>query len=450
MCCVSIGSASLATSLVPTVEKLIPIINNHGGVVHTISDDGRYGLDLTPLFESFENAVSHRNNDIIFSTINRNELLLTGEYRFDPLERKLAIKLFLFNGDELLFQSRLIDITSSISEAIPQYQLLFDNGFQEEQLCIRGVISDRINRAIRNGSLPDILLKTKTFKAISKNGTARLQWDESILMQWLENHFGSVIVSNSNAEVIFGNDGSVLFKLGTEQQRLTEVLPSTAIPYSQKPDGYLTAIEDFNSFSYERVTPELPIENEILNTIDRFFGEQYPSYFSNFSPDELLSLFPKLDERSVLSGTLLSDTQVRYQWRTPRNWVGRLETLHQSGRRFDVSCNVREIIQDPHSQYRFWAVVDQEWTTRDNVGSELYQDNGFLLVNFDFTSSGNLHNVALHYRLWFYNYPYKSEDDSKFSREFAILRDVQDGLNSVSGVDISLKKQVEESLLKSF
>ncbi len=447
---ISISFGSLATSLVPTVENLLPIINRYGGVVHTITDDGRYGLDLTPLFEALEHAVQHRAEDIVFSTIHRNSLLLTGEYYFDPVLRTLEITLFLFNGDDLLFESRKIDITECIPEAIPNYKTLFDNGFREEQLCIKGVISDRINRVIRNGTLPDILLTTRSFKVVSKSGGPQLHWDERVLVQLLENQFGIMISPNVSGEITFRNDGSVLFTLGSKQQLLTDILPSVVRHPEAVRDGYLTAIENNDHYIYERVDSELPVEEEILSTIQLFFNEQYPSYFSHFSPADLRALFPKQNENSILTGTVLSDTEVRYNWRTPRDWVSRLGQLYNSGRRFDVTCTVREIIQDPHSQFRFWAVVDQKWVTRDGAGIELYQDDGFLLVNFDFTSRGELHNMAFHYRLWFYNYPYKLNGDIALTRENAILRDISDGLRSVHGMDISLKEQIKRSLLHSF
>jgi len=443
---------SLATALVPTAEQLIPIITAHGGVVHPISDDGRYGLDLTPLFESLNHAITHRDSSILFSTINRNELQLTGSYLFDPISRSLAVKLFLFNDDELLFQSGSIDIYHAIETAIPHSDRLFDRGFNEEKLCVQGVISDRINSVIRSGTLPDILLKARSFRVVGRSGNATLSWDEIVFVQWLENQFGTTLSSTAQAKMIFTNDGSVTFRLGSQQQTVRAVLPAgdPAIENASSRDGYLTAVEQSNRFRYERVQPELPIENKIMDTISTFFGETYPALFTRFSSQQLLSLFPQQNERSVLAGAVISATEVRYQWLTPQNWVNRLEQLHRSGRQFNVQCEVREIIQDPHSPYRFWAVVDQKWRTRNSNGEELYSDRGFLLVNFDFGTNGSLQNVALHYRLWFYNYPFQIANDTHFSRQSAITRDVTMGLSNVHGVDSSLKEQVKESLLRSF
>lgn len=96
-----------------------------------------------------------------------------------------------------------------------------------------------------------------------------------------------------------------------------------------------------------------------------------------------------------------------------------------------------------------WAVVKQKWQTKDQAGHVVYQDDGFLLVNFDFDADDKLKDFKIYYRLWFYDYQY---DDLELGikRHEKLVRDIKKYFidsKGISGIDSTLKKGIMDFLI---
>lgn len=441
---------SLASDLVPVAEQFIPFLQSEKEY-STIPRDGRYALDMEPVFQALARSIQHRDKTISQSFYEYSPKRITGSFKFDSDSRKLYIELFLFNEDSLLTKSKKIDITNSISEAIPDHHYLFDGGIEENRIIFQGVVGDRIQEYIRNNRIPALLIQNDKFAITGANRTS-LNWREEIIIERLNNLVGVKQDRYSPAQINFDSTGNLHITTGTSHQTLPNLVRYSSNIVTRKRHGYLTPVQGHTAFQYERTTPSIPMEHSIINDIEFFFKSDYPNLFSNFSRNKLLSLFPQRNYSSILSGSVKRDTKgnefVNYKWVTPNHWVGKLEQIQNGGGKFRVKCRVHELIQDPHAPHRFWAVVHQQWRTMNSVGKERYSDEGFLLVNFDFTPQGKIHEVKLHYRLWFYSYPNNQSLSSSFRRN-SISKDVSEGLGKISGIDASLKSTIKESIIQS-
>lgn len=440
---VSLLFGSLASDLVPAAERFIPYLK--GDEYSTIPRDGRFDLDMEPVFQALSRSIEHRapSVDESFDAEKR----ITGSFLFEPNRGVFSLELYLFDGDSLIAKSGKLDISGSISEAVPDYQSLFDGGVEEKRLLFRGEVGDRIREHIRNHRIPTLLIQNDKFAITGANGRS-LNWREEIIIEKLNSLVGVRPDHYSPARILFDSTGTLHITAGTIEQRLPSLVRYSSYTIPGKRHEYLTPVRGDAAFQYERTRAKIPMEYSIIENIEFFFKSDYPALFSNFSAQRLLSLFPEKDRASILSGAVsrsAGSETVRYSWVTPRNWVNGLERIRGDGGRFRVECRVQELIQDPHAPQRFWAVVHQQWRTF--AGSrERYSDEGLLLVNFDFSPQGKINEVKLHYRLWFYSYP---EDGAVTGRGDQIRQDVSRGLSRVAGVDASLKKAIEETILNS-
>ncbi len=442
---------SLASELVPIAEKLISLCSN-GSTISTVSEDGRYGLSLEPFYRSLFYAVSHRNNSIGRSLNNSSDLQITCSYRFDSFTRQLFVELFLLSENNLLYNSGEVDITTSITEAVPNSSALFDGGVEQQRLIFRGLMGDRLRNLLNSKDLPDMLFRLKRYRIAGSNGNS-LNWREQILVDRLEAILGIRSDQRAEAELRFDSTGTLVISAGSERQIASSILPVVQQQKYSERRGYLTPVNNGMTVGFERAEPVVDLELNIIDRIEHYFKDSYPEMFLDFSPDALMNLFPEPDLSTIMIGGVKElpegEADVRYHWVTPRRWIGALGTLFKSGRRFELSCNVSELIQDPHAPYRFWAVVKQDWKTMDLAGLERYHDVGFLLVNFDFSPDGVMENVQFFYRLWFYAYPFRIGGERPDLRGAKIRRDVDLGLKGIAGVDSSLKDEVKKAIFFS-
>lgn len=434
--------ASLASDLVPAAERFIPYLKQ-GREYSTVPRDGRFDLDMEPVFRALSRSIEHRAPSInkTFDAANR----VTGSFDFDPARGIFSLELYLFHEDSLIARSGKIDISNSISEAVPDYRFIFDGGVEEKRLLFRGEVGDRIREKIRNHRIPPLLIQNDKFSIVGADGRS-LNWREELIIEKLNTLVGVKEDRHSPAQIQFDSTGTLHITAGTAEEQLAGLVQYSSYASLRKSNEYLTPVRGDISFQYERTKASVPMEYSIIQDIEFFFKNDYPALFSNFSRTRLLALFPRKDQSSILSG-VVTGGEVRYNWVTPESWVNRLDQIQSGGARFIVKCRVQELIQDPHAPQRFWAIVHQHWSTFSG-SRERYSDEGLLLVNFDFSPQGEINEVKLHYRLWFYSYPGGGRFSENLRRE-QIRKDVARGLNRVSGVDVSLKSAIKESIIQS-
>ncbi len=450
LCIANTLSASLASELAPLVNQLIPFL--HSKKVLTLPVDGRYGLSLKPLYNELFRAINHRDASVIRDLTGDAAMKLTGSYKFDTIKRKLFVELFLFDDDKLVFSSGNFLITDGAAEAVPDYRYTFDNGVEEQRLIFPGTIRDKLKALVANGTLPQLLTQIHSFQILGSQGDV-LTWHEQQAFEQLQILFGCEINTAAEARLEFDTFGSLNIIAGTDRETIYSLLPQQTSEIKEPSTTYLTPVSYQSETKFERTTPSILTEKRIVSEIKDYFSIEYPSLFNPFIPQKLLNLFPYKEQNNILTGTVNQSvsgtTSVRYQWTSPKKWVLRLKELSKRGRNFNLKCEVVEIIQDPHIPFRFWAVVKQDWQTLDIQGSEKYRDEGFLLVNFDFSSDGIAQKKEFYYRLWFYSYPYEIVQESQSSRSRKIQNDVTHGIEKISGVDLSLKIEIEKAILRS-
>jgi hypothetical protein len=140
---------------------------------------------------------------------------------------------------------------------------------------------------------------------------------------------------------------------------------------------------------------------------------------------------------------------VYYRWYTAAQWLGRLRYAHHElGRRFKVSTSVIGVFNDNVDPHRYWAIVLQGWCTLNRFDAPVYEDDGFLLVNFDFDARARLKAFRIHYRLWFCAYRY-DDRELGLSRGEKLARDIDRYfLGELGGIDPELMYAMRDFLVR--
>lgn len=192
----------------------------------------------------------------------------------------------------------------------------------------------------------------------------------------------------------------------------------------------------------KNITEEIDIfiQKNICYVVD----SAYPKLFDPFRYDILDSVYVD-NGKSILKGRVYSqntqDEYVRYSWLTKRKWLGKLKKMNEeSQKRFKIHNYLMGIFQDPLFTHRFWAVVAQNWVTTNLYGTEEYTDNGFTLINFDFSSETKLSSFKIYFSLWFYKYQYANKEIDLRSKK--LEHDMSYFTDSTSFCDIKLKKAI--------
>lgn len=154
---------------------------------------------------------------------------------------------------------------------------------------------------------------------------------------------------------------------------------------------------------------EVKIRDKIFET----FNIYYPAIFNPFDYEKLNTIFFDKKEPSILVGIVNSSDPttgkeiVTYRWQTKQAWLDHLKKLVEVDHRtFEIKTSVMKVFNDDLDANRYWAIVRQNWKTKDSFGKTIYQDDGFLFVNFDFTADKVLKDFKIYYRLWFFEYQY--------------------------------------------
>ncbi|MFC1585684.1 hypothetical protein ACFL5V_09075 [Fibrobacterota bacterium] len=223
--------------------------------------------------------------------------------------------------------------------------------------------------------------------------------------------------------------------------------------------------------------PRMTVGEKIEYTIEKTFAGAYGR--DGAKPDfKYLKKVFRGKKKNIMKGNvkvdpILGREVVRYYWDTPQSYLSSLKSMvEKSDYRFDVDMEVMKLYQDHKIPSRYWAVVYQNWDTRNYKGNVVYRDDGFLFINFDFDDSGQLSDFQIFYRLWFYNYKYDKpeigykrwqliEDDIKGA--FSLLEDSKivfgrkegkkfindDSQRGLSGIDKGLADRMRKDLVNA-
>ncbi len=435
-------SADPAVRLVPTVEQFLPMI--HGSSVRTHPLDSRYGIDLEPIWRAMFRAIAHRDPSVHRGPESQTGTELSGAFRFNPQSRTLTLTLYLYENGSYRDCSREIDFTGDASKVIPDFHSRFDGGIEEQRNLYRGRAVDRLLQMALAGKVPSLLRKNRAFR-ITNPEVIRGDWKLQIFLEQLSSQFGTKFTTLSDHTLTFDPSGSVVFANSHERQFLTSILPakkSVAAPVQ----FYFAPLN--SGVSFESTPISSSVEKSMCSEITQYVERDYPKLFAPLDETRLIQLFDSPDQPSVVVGAVDSEESVRYRWVTPREWVRSLSVIALKNRTFKVSCSVNDIVQDPHNPQRFWVIANQMWQTFDPAGNERYRDSGYLLLNMDFSASGTLVSVNVHYRIWIYQYPVHFRQEVSSGQ--ALLRsDIDRIFYSIKGVDSSLKEQVKQSILEN-
>jgi hypothetical protein len=196
------------------------------------------------------------------------------------------------------------------------------------------------------------------------------------------------------------------------------------------------------------------LEKKIRDRIHETFARTYPLLFAPFDRTRLAGLFVDKGYPSILVGRKRAEDpamgreEIVYAWLSPRSWLDALQrACEQRGRRFAVQASVMAVFNDNLDPRRYWAIVAQRWRTLDSKETAVYDDQGFLLVNFDFDAEAGLKDFKIHYRLWFYSYRY---DDVELGvrRHEKLVNDINRlFVQGVHGIDERLKLAMRDFLV---
>jgi len=206
-----------------------------------------------------------------------------------------------------------------------------------------------------------------------------------------------------------------------------------------------------NNKHFETREFRTPDELKVHDIIFETFNNYYPGLFDSLDYENLNKIF--VGSSSVLIGNIKSSDPitgrefVEYSWITKQKWLDHLKQLHDSfNRSFEVRTGVMMVFNDDLDFNRYWAIVRQNWKTKDSFGKTVCQDNGFLLAAFDFTSERVLKDFKIGFQFGFYEYQY-DDIELGIKRYQKIENDITTHFkNEIKSLSGSLKNAMCESM----
>lgn len=456
--------------------------------ITTIVDDRTYMLSLDPVyrvlrrklepfvrevrFNAFRGHGSATMRAIILSG-NReyappampekqlDSLILTGAYFLIPgqsehINVSLAVTDMrgrtVFDSDEYLIAKA--DCPAALRRDI--FALLADPETLG-RLQYKGELIDNLDRLF-HGANNNLLAYPAEYRFVTKCPYA-VRWQTDMLSEVLSLKYGMCFVGDGPNAVIVQPGGSVAFEQDgrrREIEGIVDIGPILPDSFPEERDSLFYACRTGDSgATLEKKAFETTGERKVRDAIHRTFSQLYPELFREFDETGLRRVFASEPHPSVLVGRrMVSDQstgreQVAYRWYSSSQWLDELSRAHAEwGRTFDVTTSVMAVFNDNIDPRRYWAIVLQKWRTRDRYGVAVYEDRGFLVVNFDFDAGARLKEFRIHYRLWFYDYQY---DDVELGirRHEKLLHDIDTYfVDNLGGIDTVLKMQMKNFLVQ--
>jgi hypothetical protein len=491
ICCASFSSDldTLALKMASAL-KLSP---QRALQVTVIDIDKNYMLPLDPVLSKLKEKLAPYSKEVIFNAFNGEEnstirsIVLSGGGEYAPIsmeEKKIDSLLLtgyydLYSGDSsivnfhikiinlnarLIFQSDEFIISKKDCPAAFQREIFDQIGNDEKfaEMEYRGKIIKQFDDLFHNTRNNNLLAYPAEYRFVNKNPYA-INWQVEWIKDILTRAYGITFNDQSADSIVIEQSKSVIFFRGGKQYSRAKLVDGE----STLPDSFP---EEYNSYHYintsePAVKEEVKVENRkcatqdenvIRDKIHETFNTYYPELFNNFNYSKLDSIYIDQGHPSILVGTKVVDDpakgkeQIKYIWQNKKDWLNSLKkAVDERHRRFCVQTSVMGLFNDNLDHNRWWAVVKQKWQTKDLSGHVVYQDDGFLLVNFDFDADDKLKDFKIYYRLWFYDYQY---DDVELGvkRYEKLVNDIRRYFvdsKGISGIDSTLKKGMMEFLV---
>lgn len=457
----------------------------------TVSEDKAYMLSLLPIYKALQKQLKPYVKDIRMNTFRGEEqttirsMILSGSAEYAPIGiyEQQVDSLILFgtyyllegnlkqvnfaltvinNRSENLFQSNeyAISKTDCPPAIIREVFVKIRDKHAFGRIAYKGKLIIELNNLFNSAN--NNLLAYPAEYRFEKRHPYAIQWQVDMLKEILSLKYGIFFNSDSKNSIIVEPTGMLVFIRNGKERQIDRVIDGEPLLPVQ-------FLEEFDSLHYiyssmHTSAPYITMEAKpyvtagektIRDRIYETFHTYYPQLFTSFNYDLLNKIYIDKGHPSILVGTkLVSDPRtgkeiINYSWHSKQSWLAGLKKARaERNRTFDVDTYVMGIFNDNLDPYRYWAIIAQKWKTKDLYGNVVYNDDGFLIVNFDFDANLQLKGFAIHYRLWFYNYQYDN-CELGITRYEKLIKDLnRHFVNGLHGIDSTLKQAMRDFLIE--
>lgn len=458
--------------------------------ITTIPEDKSYMLSIIPIFKAIKKHLAAYVNEVRLHSFRGEEnaiirsMILSGSSEYAPLmvdecrvdSLILTGSYYLINGpldkvnfvvnvinlqSENLFQSN--EYTISKADCPPAIKREVFGKLHNREAFAEIEYRGRVIKKLDNlfNSTNNNLLAYPAEYHFEKRHTYAIQWQVDILKEVLSLKYAISFNRSGKNSIILEPTGALVFiREGNERQVDNAVDGEPLLPAE--------FLEEFDSLYYLHSSPNTGVsqtrvekkqytterEKTIRNRIYETFNTYYPKLFTPLNYEMLDKIFVEKSHPSILVGTKLSSNPrvgrevVKYKWHSKKSWLAGLLKAHlQRNRSFEVNTEVMGVFSDNLDPHRYWAIILQKWMTKDRYGKVVYQDDGFLIVNFDFKADMTLKDFKVHYRLWFYNYQY-DDIELGIARYEKLIYDInQHFVSGLGGIDTELKNAMRDFII---
>ncbi len=456
----------------------------------TIPEDKSYMLSMKPIYKALQESLDPYVKGIRFHSFRGEEnailrsMILSGSTEYAPMRLyERQVDSLILTGSYYLLKDSRDKVNFSVTVINLQSQTLFQS--EEYTIsksdcppAIKRVVFSKLNnpnafaecfyrgRVIKKldnlfNSPNNNLLTYPAEYNFEKRHPYAIQWQVDHLREILSLKYAVSFSRFSKNRIILESSGAVVFirdAIERQAQGLIDGEPLLPADFRDEYDSlhYLypepkgtEAVAHLEKKQYT-TTAEKTVRDRIHETFDTY----YPKLFTPLNYELLDRIFIDKEHPSILVGTKrVSDPRIgreviTYSWHTKKSWLkGLLRAYIQRQRTFDVQTEVMGVFHDNLDPHRYWAIVLQKWRTKDRHGSVVYQDDGFLIVNFDFNADQTLKIFNIHYRLWFYNYEYDDLELGITRREKVIGDLDRHFVAGVGGIDTELKNAMRDFII---
>lgn len=456
--------------------------------ITTMDEDRNYMLPMGPIYRCLRDTLSTRVHSVVFSSFGgrrnaairdmiRNgdgyapialgekrvdSLILTGCYHLTDRSSSVNFSLRLIDiGARTVFESGEFVLKRSDAPSGLDREIFSKLSHREtlDEIRYRGRLIRELE-TLFNTPRNNLLAHPAEY-AFERRHNYAISWQVDALREILTVKYGIVINPKAKDRIVLEPTGAVVFVRGGKERVLDRVVDGEPLLPEEFPEEFDTlrylhptrgGTDTGGGFEAKGYTTRQ--ERVIRDLIHETFSTRYPAMFSRFDTVALQRVFVAMDHPSVLVGRKVSveprtgREDIRYTWHTKESWLSGLKTAYETRhRRFRVRTAVIGVFCDNLDPARYWAIVRQKWRTTNELGRTVYEDDGFLFVNFDFDVGAQLKEFHVLYRLWFYNYEY---DDLELGikRHEKLIRDIDSYFaDGISGIDATLKKGMRDFLV---
>jgi hypothetical protein len=390
-------------------------------------------------------------------------LLLPGYYDlFSGDSSRVNFHIKIINIDaRLLFESEEYTITKDDCPPALRREVFdkISNGEKFVEMEYIGKIIKQFDDLFHTTQNNNLLAFPAEYRFENQNPYA-IQWQVEWIRDILTRRYGITMYDGSANSIVIKQSGSVIFSRDGKQYSRAKLVDGESL----LPDSFPEENNAYHFLDPSAQAPEQPESREcttrqektVRDMIHATFDAYYPELFNNFNYQKLDEIYIDRGSPSILVGAKVLDQpdngreEIRYAWQYKRDWLNGLKkAVQERQRRFCVTTSVMGLFNDNLDQNRYWAIVKQKWQTRDPAGHVVYQDDGFLLVNFDFDADTRLKDFKIYYRLWFYDYRY-DDVERGVTRYEKLVRDIRHYFmddREISGIDSALKKGMMDFMI---